>query len=303
VTILDVATGTQLSETEWLEIKKTTLGASEIAGALGLLPSTYSNSTPIDSWQRKIGTAPPVAENEAMYWGKVLEPLVMAEYEKRHGVTLRTQLFVRHPEYPWLSATLDGLTPDDEVIQGKTAGSYAKGWGDEDAEDDVPIPYLIQTHQEMMCIGARKAVVPVLIGGQRYKEYRINFDPELAQRIITGAKRFWWCVQNRVCPDWGVLDARALAILNPECEGTVELDHDTVAAVQTYAENAYAERRYKKTNETLKNQILAALGNAQFGRLPNGQLVKRYLQEMPEQTKVTKSHVRHYFRVLKGDDE
>lgn len=306
MTVLDTTTGNPLSVAEWLEIKKTTLGASEVASALGLSPLTYKDATPIDMWQRKLGIAPPIVENEAMYWGKVLEPIVQAEFEKRHGVKLKTQLFVRHPDHPWLSATLDGFTADDEVVQIKTAGAFAKGWGatsDDEESDDVPIPYLVQTHQEMMCVGAKRAIVPVLIGGQRYREYRIAFDPEFAQRILAGAKRFWWCVQNHVCPDWGVLDARALAVLHPTCEGTVELDRVTLQRIEEYENAKDRIKEEKEHSEAIKVQILKELGSAQFGRLPDGRLIKRFRQEMPERTQVVSKHVRHYFSVLKGDSE
>ena len=48
--------------------------------------------------------------------------------------------------------------------------------------------------------------------------------------------------------------------------------------------------------------VLAALGSAQIGRLPDGRIVKRYLEDVPEKEVryTTKACTRNYFKVLKG---
>ena len=77
----------------WLAERSRSVGASEAAAVLGVCPY----STPIDVWQRKLGLAPPLPESEPMLWGTLLEPIILAEYERRTGRTVfDRQQFVRH---------------------------------------------------------------------------------------------------------------------------------------------------------------------------------------------------------------
>jgi putative phage-type endonuclease len=298
VGILDTSTGKMLAEPEWLDLRRTTLGASECPAALGF--SEFKS--PVDLWQEKTNRRAPDPATDRMLSGRRAERYIQEEYEERTGVKLDTQLFCRSAELPWLTATLDGLRPDGRIVEFKTADGWSREWGDEEAEE-IPMRHLIQVHQQMLVAERHEADVVVLWANWKMRIYHVQRNAELCHMIRVGAERFWNCVQNDTPPDWGKLDARALAILNPECTGTVDLDDDLAAAVQTYAENAYLIKRHEKTNETLKAQILAAIGNAEFGRLPSGQLVKRHRIEMPEQIKVTKAYVRHYFSVPKGANE
>jgi putative phage-type endonuclease len=294
--ILDTMTGRQLSESDWLEIRRCSLGASECAAALGVSPF----DTPIDIWQRKIGKAPPVAETDAMRWGKKLERVIQEEYEERTGETLATQVFARHPERPWMTATLDGLTPAGKVVEFKTASAFAREWGDE--ADEVPMQYLVQLHHQMVVVGATEADLAVLIGGQDFRVYSVRQDADLARHVRTGAERFWRCVETRTPPDWGRLDAKALAVLHPRCEGSIDLDADTVAAVALYEQYGLNIEFAEKQREACKLQILTAMGDAQFGALPDGRRVKRFREECPERQVpyVTKATVKNYFKVVKG---
>jgi hypothetical protein len=90
----------------WLAARRTGIGASEVAAVLGLSPY----ESPLDVYCRKLGLVPEKAETEAMRWGLRLEPLLAAEYAERTGYPLvATQVFLRHPDKPFLLATLDGV--------------------------------------------------------------------------------------------------------------------------------------------------------------------------------------------------
>ena len=70
-----------LTHQEWLELRRTGIGGSDCAAALGM--SKWQSQ--LGLWLDKMGQGKPVEESEAMYWGKVMEPVLLAEFSKRTG--------------------------------------------------------------------------------------------------------------------------------------------------------------------------------------------------------------------------
>lgn len=296
---LDTSFVTPETEADWLAERRNSVGSSESPAILGV--STFA--TPIDVWQRKLGLAPDQDENDAMRWGKKLEPLILEEYTARTGRTVAAvQQFVRHPGYPWMTATLDGLTTDGRIVEVKTTSSWAREWGDEDT-DAIPEAYLVQVHHQMACTGIAEADVAVLIGGQKFRTYRVERNAGLIEVIEARCAEFWTCVREKTPPDWGRMDARTLAVLYPGCEGEVDLDDGAAQFVAHYEDWGDKIKSLEFCREEMKGRVLQLMGNHQFGRLPDGRIVKRFLQDVAASSRVVnvKAHVRNYFKVLKGD--
>lgn len=282
---------------EWLAERLNSVGASEAAAAVGVCPYT----TPVELWQRKTARAPAVEENEAMRWGKALEPLIQAEYERRTGrVVELSQVFYRHPIYPYMSCTLDGLC-GDRILEIKTASAWSRDWGDEDG-DQIPDPYLIQVHQQMAVTGARLADVAVLIGGQKFRVYTVERNDDLCNRIEDMVSRFWECVVRDNPPDWGRMTPGTLLTLNPGCDGEIALDNQTAMAVEVYESISKRIKDDEERREVFKVEILKAMGGARTGLLGDGRLVRRYVQDVAERTTTTKAHAKHFFKLLKGNN-
>lgn len=69
-----------LSKEEWLRVRKHGLGGSDISILLGINPWRSE----LELWLDKTNqTNESVAENEAMYFGSLLEPLLREEFTKR----------------------------------------------------------------------------------------------------------------------------------------------------------------------------------------------------------------------------
>ena len=72
-----------LTYKEWLSVRKSGLGGSDIAAALGLSPWKSA----LELWQEKVsGQSQPQQENEAMIWGRIMEPIIAREFVKRSGL-------------------------------------------------------------------------------------------------------------------------------------------------------------------------------------------------------------------------
>ena len=234
--------------------------------------------------------------------GKLLEPLVLAEYERRTGRAVEAaQLFVRDPEHPFLTATLDGVCADGRIVEAKTAGAWAKEWGDE-GTDEVPDNYVIQCQHQMLVTGADAVDLAVLIGGQRFRLFEVKRNEDLIGVVLGRCLEFWRCVASKTPPDWGRVTAAGLLALNPGCEGEVDLGDEVRLFVAMYEEAIAFMKDSEAVADAAKLRVLQALGNAQIGRLGDGRVVKRFVQEVAESTRTTtvKAHTRHYFRISKG---
>jgi len=184
------------ARTDWLEARKTGVGGSEIAAILGL--SQWR--TPYEVYLDKRGEAPPQPDNDAMLWGRLLEPVVRQRYADVTGSEVRMyDGLVRHPKHDWMIANLDGFTTEPRVYEGKTARS-GDGWG-EPGSSDIPQPYLLQSQWYMEVSGFALADVAVLIGGSDFRIYTVEADRELQQMLIDAGAEFWARVQRGEPPE------------------------------------------------------------------------------------------------------
>lgn len=293
-------TGTTITpenEATWLASRALSLGASEAATALGVSPW----AAPIDLWIEKTTGRRTTVENEAMAWGKRLEPVILEEYERRTmSPVFDRQLFVRDDVTPFMSATLDGLTYGKlgrRIVEVKTASSHADGWG-EDGSDQIPDHYRIQVqHQLAIMRDCEAADVAALIGGQQLRIFHIERDEALIQVIREGEELFWDHVIEHTPPTYGKMDARVLAILNPECYGAIELTAEQAYQLDRYEELGGRIKRDEAFRDEIKVEILKALGNHKYGNTLGFTRVQRFLQETKEYT--VKPSTKHFIKLVK----
>ena len=184
----------------WLQARTTGVGGSDIAAILGL--SKWK--TPLQVYLEKRGEIGPQPDNDAMRWGRYLEPVVRQAYADATGNEVRViDQMVRHPLYEHMIANLDGFVlPDDgprRVFEAKTARS-AEGWG-EPGSDHIPQQYLLQVQHYMAVTGFIVADVAVLIGGSDFRIYEVPEDRELQDMICDACAEFWQRVQEGNPPE------------------------------------------------------------------------------------------------------
>lgn len=170
-------------------------------GVLGL--SRYES--PLSCFARCHGRLDPIEDNEAMFWGRELEPVVMRRlgelvaeegvegFEPATGFVIR-----RNVERPHLFVTVDGLCSAPGlglgVVEAKTCGSWvAPQWEDE----KIPPAYRAQVEHALAVLGPeyRFGVIGCLIGGQRFVWRLIERDEERIAAHVAALDRFWECVE------------------------------------------------------------------------------------------------------------
>lgn len=185
------------SRDEWLEHRKTGIGGSDVAAILGL--SKWR--TPLTVYQEKRGEIGSQPDNNAMRWGRYLEPVVRQAYADETGriVYGGPNQIIRHPTHEFAIVSPDGWTDDDRVFEAKTART-AEGWG-EPGTDEIPQPYLLQVQHAMMVMELPLADVAVLIGGSDFRIYEVPADRELHAMLLDAEAEFWSRVQRGIPPE------------------------------------------------------------------------------------------------------
>lgn len=285
-------------ETSWLSERRTGIGASEISRVLGVAPNSWG--TAFQLFAEKLGTVPPadLDDVEAVQWGKLLEPLIVKQYEKRTGRTsTRSCLLLRSVEHPWALATLDGETTDGTAEPWPLEVKAASAFRAEDWADGPPEHYYLQVQQQLLVTGAQKATIVCLLGGQRMVWQDIERDDAAIRRIIFHGSAFWDRIDRRDPPDPDSSEGtrRTLAALFPHDTGTiVELP---MALAEVVDDWQHAKREAKAIEERIRlaeNQLKATIGDATRGILPTGDAVS-----WKEQTRAEHVVAAASFRVLR----
>ena len=214
----------KLSRTQWLELRRQSLGGSDISAALGL----NRWRSPMEVWAEKVGLPLPRQETpEACRWGILLEEVVRAELAERTGWTIQKPVAMyRHRTIPFLSANVDGLAQIPEkglaVVEIKTASSYKEG---EWSGGQVPPEYYLQGQHYLSVLDLRHCVFACLIGGQKLVIAEMERDDDMIRDIHRLATAFWNRVVAKTPPDPDGSEATAafLSKLFPLSENAVPL--------------------------------------------------------------------------------
>lgn len=244
-----------MDHTQWLEERRKGIGGSDIAAILGLSPW----KTPFRVYQEKRREVEDWQGNESTDWGKRMEPAIRQWYSDTTGRDVRLpDKIMYHEKYPFMLASLDGLTDDRRIVEIKTARS-GKGWGDP-LTNQIPDYYAVQCHHYMIVTGFEVTDIPVSIGGSSPALYEVPADKEIAEMIIEASAKFWERVVSGNPPD-PVTYADAVARFGKtKSEGAVMVTPELF----NVCADLYAVRKDKAELETreedLKGKIIIALG-------------------------------------------
>lgn len=236
------------------------IGSADIASLIGLEDAFGS---PYSVWHEKTHGSL-VEENDAMRWGKRLEPLILEEYSLHDlaGQIVSTQAHHTYADWPVASATLDAVAIAGErfiAVEAKTTRDFK--W------NEVPALYQAQVQWQMGVSGLTEAHVAVLFKPTtRFEVYAIPFDKGVFRKMIDLAREFW--------------EKHVLTGIPPEADGhpatTEALKQieatDEVAEIDWLADQlsergqlAQSIKALEERKALIDNQVKAALGNASTG--------------------------------------
>jgi putative phage-type endonuclease len=254
-----------LPHEEWLAARRLGIGGSDAAVVVGV----NKWKSPVALWLEKTGQAPDqdLSENEAVYWGNVLEDIVAAEFARRTGLKVRRRNGIfQHPEYKFMLANLDrDIIGKNEGLECKTANFFAKSdW----TGDDVPDSYFLQCQHYCAVMGYDGMHIAVLLGGQQFIHKYIPRDDGVIAHLITAETIFWNHVVNNTMPaiDGSDASTEALQNLHPQSNGQIISLPDTAELWLRQYEKAKTDEDEAKTRKTeAQNVLCQMLGDSEVG--------------------------------------
>lgn len=294
----------------WLELRRSGVGASDLPSIMGLT----SWGSPLSVAAEKKGLAPD-RESQLMRWSRREETALIDWFDtEAEGVKVDAWpaghlLRCQEPNREFLLCTPDGFALDLErqewaVLEAKNARFTAAQWRDYGLPEHVRV----QVHAQMIVTGWRLGYVLVLLDGYEPKWVRVEWDLELANRVIDAGARFWWNYIHGGRFDVTVgpyaANRDALKVIHPLDTGEriqlsgppVEGGKDPyVDAWERWQRYSAAFNEAKRKRDRAKVVLEDAMGTASFAELANGQVISFKHQTNPERVQAEST-----FRVLRS---
>lgn len=181
---------------DWHRWRAGGLGGSEAASIMRECP--YQTAEEVRD--TKLGRRK-IFENSAMARGKRLEPLARELYQRLTGIRVRP-VCVEHDKYPWMKASLDGLSEDGNIILEikcpvRPGGHYTALAG------QVPAHYRAQVQHQLAVTGCPVLHFFSFTDKKEFEPYeqfalvRVLPDKEYIERLIEREKEFWEQLQEQ----------------------------------------------------------------------------------------------------------
>lgn len=250
---------------EWLARRQTGIGGSDAGAIMGVHPYRGTFSV----WADKMGTLPPVEDNEAMRQGRDLEDYVARRFEEATGKKVRREYgMLRSKRWPWMIADLD------RRVVGERAGLECKTSKDiflkRYANGDFPMEYYCQCLHYLAVTGFDKWYLAVLVYGTELKIFEICRDAaeDDLQALIKAEEAFWQNhVKARVAPPADELASttEALNRVYPQGNGVaVCADADMDETLNALAEARRQKRKAEAYIRKLENRIKGKMGETEW---------------------------------------
>lgn len=248
---------------EWHELRSKGIGGSQVGTILGLnqWESAYT------LWAKLTGKIPESFEqNEKMFWGTVLEPVIRVEWAKQNPEFEVFETGTWADDYR--HANPDGILKlGDEfgLLEIKTAGYR---W------EVVPPQYVAQCQWYMHLLGLKWCKLVVLFQGNTLETYHLDYDAKFALDMVNRVQDFWDGVKSDFAPNWDGSEStyQTVRAMHPDIvDDEVELGDLGNTLLFNQANYDYAQ---ESLNE-IKSIILDFMGKAKYGLLGGKVLVTR----------------------------
>ncbi|MEV4320962.1 lambda-exonuclease family protein [Microbispora rosea] len=258
-----------LPRPDWLTLRRLGICGSDVPAMVGL--DRYTSEREL--YHDKRGELPDLPRSpeleEAAEFGNEFEAVVARRFAAATGTRVRRIGMLRHVHDEWRMVNLDrrvlGCPDGPCFVEIKTRSAYqADQW-----EDGVPDGPALQTHWGIGVTGYGHAHVAALIGGNRFKHFRIDRDEELLDDLVGIAGDFMEAVREGNPPpvDGSPANTDLMARLwETAADSITAVDAATTTAL--IAEREKIRTQIKASEEDLaavENQLKDLLGPAEVG--------------------------------------
>lgn len=258
-------TKNEANKDAWLEKRKHYVTGTDAGKLIGVSP--YGGKFAV--WLDKMGRAAPVVETPAMKAGKKFESAILQTYAEEMNCKLEHvdgYQLITCDKYPRLGASLDGWNHDLQIpVDAKNIKWKNEKWGDA-WTDQFPEYYKAQLQVQMMVTGATFAHLAVMFSGQDFFIYSMEYDEDMAQKILDATEEFWPYVENDQMPEADGSDEATEYIKSEFARGDAAAVKDPTEEILEALKDLQKAKLDEKDAQTRKaeaeNKIKVYMGDA-----------------------------------------
>jgi putative phage-type endonuclease len=265
------------TEEAWLEARRHHLTSTAMAAVAGV--SKYE--TPLHVYRRHFNQLP-VEENNYMRWGRLLQGVIAAEYERQTNTQLVHALpfdLMQHDTEPWAASSFDCFLGDDTVVEIKTGSEMSGNWG-LSGTDEVPSEYIIQASWQLAISGRAKCEIAAFLRDTcDLRIYPIQRDEGIINHLLSIGASFWKNhIEAQVAPPPDFKHPETAELLK-EMYGVqdlvVDLTMDADVLMDDYFRLRDKQEDLEKEVTEKKNELMAMIGEAAVATVPSGRNIRR----------------------------
>lgn len=228
----------QQGSEEWLLLRRQKVTASDAAVVMGV-----GFTTPRKRWMEKMGLLE-VKKTLAMDYGSSKEEEDRQAFCKTHGLWMEPAVFVSD-KYPWMMASLDGITPEhDAILETKRTSKFnhltAKS-------GKIPEIYWPQIQHQLICCDVTRAYYQSCWQDERVV-VEVFRDDVYCGELLAQEEIFWKCVSENEAPEL------------IQGDYTYRDDEDFLRLASVTAESARELEAAKKRYEANRQQLIKMAG-------------------------------------------
>lgn len=288
------------SREAWLSARRSGIGGSEVAAALGLSPF----KSPYALWAEKTGESEDTFDgNLNTRCGTLLEPVVRTLWQEDRPearVFFHPFWIVRHKEFPFLYASLDWVFEEDGRLGVGEAKAPVASRQVEKWDDGVPIEHQLQGQHGLLCSGREFTSFARLMPrthGWDFSYVDIERHDGAQEMLVEKLTEFWRMVETRTPPPVDAHETTRRALRSMRRMGADEADPKawTVladGAAQLYAKLEEAKAAKDEADGRVKlceNMLIAMMRGHRYGVIPGYGRIAHSKTTVPERTQTVRA--------------
>lgn len=256
--------GHAVGSAEWLDERRSYIGASEAAEALGLSPW----GDPIALALRKWGEGDDVTSSFRMKLGTMIEPIIGKLYEEETGRKLhRVGGPVRMRDYPFIASNPDfRIVGQRGLVQAKLTLDQPWGEPDDGQGYGIPLHYRLQGFVELATTGSDFVDFAALDPRKGLGIYPLRYDEGAIDDVVLDLVDYWRTyIEPKVLPPATPRSGSAILKRYPQANelgkvASAEQEQTLQELLTAQAAHVAAEAEF----ERLKNEVKKYIGDEAF---------------------------------------
>lgn len=190
------------NKSDWLAKRRNGITGTDVSKIMGA--SKWGNA--LNVFYDKLGLPDPIPDNPNMKWGRLLEPVIINEYNELNNVYSASVGHLIHHNNDWIIGNPDAIVFNDsgawlkglEIKTGSNKTYWSK-MGDKNVV--IPIDYLWQVRWYMLLTDLDEWDIAVLLQGVDYRQYTVYRDSAIEKEMMEVCRDFWFnCVLKKIKP-------------------------------------------------------------------------------------------------------